>query len=307
MTRRFLLAATLVLGAPGLAVFSAAQERVGSPDWRSPCLTPIKYRIDALDPRFGITREDFRRSVERAGDLWGAVAGRKLFSYDESGPLVIDLVYDGRQEATQRLTAARAGISEKLKGGDEIEAQLRPLRDRFRTLDDSFSGQLSSYEHALEAHNQAVTHWNRQGGAPQGEQARLVSEAATLQEKGSVLKNKRLELNRLVDEINVRVVKHNALLDRANAEANLLNNSGSLGVEFEEGHYTRQGDAERIQIFEYDGETALVIILAHEMGHALGIRHNANPASIMSPLVHTRELALTADDKDGLRVACSPR
>ena len=61
------------------------------------CQAPIKFRIGAIDPRFGIGREDFRRDVEEAGKLWEGAAGRKLFSYDEKGPLTISLVYDSRQ------------------------------------------------------------------------------------------------------------------------------------------------------------------------------------------------------------------
>jgi hypothetical protein len=135
----------------------------------------------------------------------------------------------------------------------------------------------------------------------------LNSERLALQQRAALLETAQQELNRLVDDINELVRKHNALLDRANAEANALNRSAPVGIEFEEGRYIKQAGEEKIHVFEYDGETALVAILAHEMGHALGIRHNANPASIMSPLIHTRHLALSDDDRDGLRAACSSR
>jgi hypothetical protein len=303
---KLLLASVLALVVWSPASSAMAQDQTANPrDWRQPCLTPIKYRIGALDPRFGITREDFRRRVEQAGELWAGAAGRKLFSYDDEGALEIDLVYDSRQETTQHLLAARASISEKLKQADQIKSQLLPLRDQFRSLDASFSSGLSSYQRALAAYNQVVTNWNRQGGAPQEEQQRLLGDSALLRKQADSLNESRLELNRQADQINVLVSKHNALLDRANAEANALNKSASYGNEFEEGLYTRQGGETRIQIFEYEGETALVIILAHEMGHALGIRHNANAASIMSPLVHTREPVLTAEDLDGLKAACT--
>jgi hypothetical protein len=117
----------------------------------------------------------------------------------------------------------------------------------------------------------------------------------------------RQEQNLLIGDINALVRRHNALLDRANAEAKSLNESGAVGAQFEQGRYIRQGSEEHIHIFEYESETALVVILAHEMGHALGIRHNANPSSIMSPLVHVRTPVLTAEDQEGLKTACSPR
>src|SRR3954471_20481541 len=113
MTMKLLLASALMFGLLNPAPVSHAQDRTSnSPGARRPCLTPIKYRIGALDPRFGITREDFQQHVEQAAALWGAAAGRKLFSFDARGSLEIDLVYDSRQETTQRLIAARSGIAE---------------------------------------------------------------------------------------------------------------------------------------------------------------------------------------------------
>lgn len=306
MTAKSLLASVFALAIS--ALLSQAQERADGPkDWRRPCLTPKKYRIGALDPRFGISREDFQRHVEQAGDLWGAAAGRKLFSHDARGTLEIDLVYDSRQETTQHLTAARAAITEKVKAADLIRDRLLPLQARFHTLDESFSGQLSTYNRHLEDHNRIVAELNGRGGAPEGEYQTMESEKLALRKEEEALKAKRLELNGLVDQINELVKSHNGLLDRANADADALNRSGAVGSQFEEGHYARRDDEERIEIYEYDGETALVAILAHEMGHALGIRHNGDPASIMSPLVHTRTLALTAEDLEGLRAACFPR
>jgi hypothetical protein len=94
--------------------------------------------------------------VEEAAELWSAAAGRKLFSADDRGALEIDLVYDSRQETTQRLRTARAAITEKLKAADLLSGQLLPLQDKLRTLDTSYSSRLSSYQQGLEAHNKVV-------------------------------------------------------------------------------------------------------------------------------------------------------
>ncbi len=304
MTAKRLLAGALALALSMLAVFSQAQDRPGR---ARPCLAPKKYRIGALDPRFGITREEFQRHVEQAGDLWSAAAGRKLFRYDARGPLQIDLVYDSRQETTQRLMAARAAIAEKLKEADLIRDKLLPLQARYHALDQSYSDRLSSYNRLLQDHNRAVTESNAAGGAPEGEFQRLDAEKLVLRKEQMALDTERRELNGLVAETNERASAHNAVLERAKAEVDALNKSAAVGSQFEQGLYTRRDDEERIEIYEYDGETALVAILAHEMGHALGVRHNTDPLSIMSPLVHTRELVLTAQDREGLSAACGPR
>ena len=97
------------------------------------------------------------------------------------------------------------------------------------------------------------------------------------------------------------------MLIRANADATALNNTGSTGVQFEEGRYARAGGEEWIDIFQFGSEESLRVTLSHELGHALGMKHNANPASIMSALIHTDHLVLTAQDEDGLKAVCAPR
>jgi hypothetical protein len=121
MKAKLLLTSALLLGLCSLPSFS--QARISN---RQGCLTPISYRIGALDSRFGITREDFGRAVEEAAGLWESAWGRKLFV--RGGAVKINLVYDNRQEATKRVIAARASISEKLKEADLIKDRLRFFR-----------------------------------------------------------------------------------------------------------------------------------------------------------------------------------
>ncbi len=296
MTAKLLLASVLILGLASPAGHARAP--------RAACWAPIRYRIGTLDPRFGITRADFKRDVEEASQVWEAGAERTLFSYDDKGPLQIDLVYDGRQQATQRFVVIRAGISEKLKEADSIEDRLRPLRNQAGALDKAYSDQLSSHKQLQDEYNATVARWNKQGGVPESEYQRLRGQGLMLHDQAALLEAKRQELNGLTRDINALVSQHNALVGHANAEANALSTSGLADVEFEEGHYIKQAGEQRIEIFQYESEAGLRIILSHELGHALGIRHNANPSSIMSPLIHTDRLALTEEDMNDLKAAC---
>ena len=298
MKAKLLLASMLLLGLSSPMAFSQPRAAGG-------CLTPMRYRIGALDPRFGISRQEFQRAVEEAANAWENAARRKLFRYDARGALEINLVYDSRQETTQRLIAARAAVSEKLQEINAIKRQLRPLQDKIGALDVSYSAQLSSYKRLQDEYNQAAVQWNGKGGAPEAEYQRLAGQRSALKKQGAALEEKRQELNRLADDINALADKHNNLLRRANDEADAFNRSAPATLQFEEGRYIREGREERIDIFQYDGETALRIILSHELGHALRIRHNGNPSSIMSPLIHANRLTLTAEDVEGLKTVCS--
>lgn len=300
MTARLLLAGVLGLGlsSPILAGHARAEPA-------PVCQAPIKFRIGAIDPRFGIGREDFRRDVEEAARLWEGAAGRSLFSYDEKGTLEINLVYDSRQEATQKLIAVRASIVEKMEQIDAIKSKLAPLQAKFRNLDQSYSAQAAAYRQVLDDHNRTVSQFNQTGGVSEGEYQRLWSENLGLRKQGEVLEAQKQELNRVTADMNELVRTHNALLARASAEAEAL--SASSDSKFEEGRYVRMGGDQKIEIYQYHSEAGLKVVLSHELGHALGIKHNANPSSIMSALIHTEQLALTADDMTGLGSACPLR
>lgn len=297
MTAKLLLAGVLGLGLSSPILGGQARAEPAPA-----CQAPIQFRIGAIDPRFGISREDFRRDVEEAGRLWEGAAGRKLFGYDEKGPLEINLVYDSRQEATQKQIAVRASILEKLEQIDAIKNKLAPLQARFRDLDQSYSAQAAAYRQVLDDHNRTVSQFNQTGGVSEGEYQRLWSENLGLRKQGEALEAQKQELNRLTADMNELVRTHNALLARASAEAEAL--SASSDAKFEEGRYVRMGNDERIEIYQYHSEAGLKVVLSHELGHALGIKHNANPSSIMSALIHTESLALTADDMTGLGAAC---
>ena len=61
-----------------------------------------------------------------------------------------------------------------------------------------------------------------------------------------------------------------------------------------------------IDDFEYTGREDLIHLLAHEFGHALGVEHNANAASIMYRLNSSSSSSLTVKDVVDARVAPRP-
>lgn len=300
LTKSYLISALLLL-ASAPAFVSTAQDRPGN----RPCPAAIKYRIGTLDPRFGITGAEFRRFVEQAANVWES--DRKFFQYDPKGKLRISLVYDTRQEFTQHVVAVRASVSEKMTQADQIKEKLAPLAENLHALDASYSDQAASFERAQDGYNQEVKRLNRAGGVPDARLQDMASERLSLRKQFNLLEEKRQALNQATDEFNTLIKKRNGLLKLVNAEADALNNSGPASVKFEEGRYVREGAEERIDIFQFENNDKLLVILAHELGHALGMKHNSNPSSIMSPLIHTDRLALTVDDEEGLKARCSLR
>jgi hypothetical protein len=75
-----------------------------------PCARPIAYRLDRVDPRFGVTGDEVREALRRAEGLWRGAAGRDLFVETPTAALVVSLVYDERQQTTQSSQRLRRSL-----------------------------------------------------------------------------------------------------------------------------------------------------------------------------------------------------
>ncbi|MES2214229.1 MAG: matrixin family metalloprotease [Patescibacteria group bacterium] len=96
--------------------------------------------------------------------------------------------------------------------------------------------------------------------------------------------------------------KYNSLVDQANQKVSTINESA--GKEFNEGEYIYDEAGQRINIYEFTSRAELVRVLAHELGHALGLDHNSNPDSIMYYLNQSENGALTPEDSADLEALC---
>jgi hypothetical protein len=189
-TAKVSLVCAVFLLPSSVAFLSRAQDFALPHTRPASCQAPLKYRIGALDQRFGISREEFRHAIEDASKV--LATDQKLFQYDPRGKLRINLVYDTRQEITQRVIAVRARISARMKEADGIKEKFLPLEDNFRAFQDTYSDQLASYDLAQDSYNQDVKRWNSSGGAPEGEVQRLMGARRSLRERHGLLEKKRL-------------------------------------------------------------------------------------------------------------------
>ncbi|HVW82770.1 MAG TPA: matrixin family metalloprotease [Candidatus Paceibacterota bacterium] len=101
---------------------------------------------------------------------------------------------------------------------------------------------------------------------------------------------------------NAEVASYNASVASLNQE--IASYDSQAGGTFEEGEYTQDSSGRRITIYEFIGTSQLERVLAHEFGHALGLGHNNDPASIMYAENESGNLTPTAEDLTALKAVC---
>jgi len=284
----------------------------------SRCAVPVRWRIGSVDPRFGISADELERAVRTAVDVWESSVTGSLFVQDPEHGLPIQLRYDERQartaavlEADQRLRAAWSALEAER---ERLDAAWDSL-ERLSYETDALARELAV---RLDRHNDAVGEWNAAGGAPDsiaarlGEQGRsLGREQARISERGEAEMARDEALREAESKYADRVWAVRREADRMEKELPpTAVSSGSYVRTLYTDPSGRSSVRSEIVVFRFADRAELVRILAHELGHALGLGHTDQPGSVMyaqqDRLRHaTGTLTLHRADRTLLRAHCA--
>ena len=264
----------------------------------------VYYRIGTIDPRFNLSESEARSLVLEAAKVWEAPLGHQFFFYHPKAAFTINFIYDQRQQTTnERQQAQRVlddGQGRNQAAKDDFQQKKSELTSEYQRHND----ELAALNERISQHQHMVALINARGGATPMERQSMQMESDQLDRDVAEFNQKGTNLN--VEQVNLRhqgeVIQ--SQVDDYNQKAQNYNQK-FVGHPFEAGLY--KGDA--INIYEYGDKDELRLILAHELGHSLGLKHSRDPHALMYPMMGEQDLAnfkLTQADIDLLYGRANP-
>ncbi len=272
-----------------------------------PCKSPIHYSVSTIDPSFKVSKERILANIEKAEKIWESSIDKNLFEYepDGSGELQINFIYDYRQKATDAMNKIGVALNDDRASYDALKIKYDSLLASYNAEKSQISSLTTTYNSSKTSYEKSISYWNKRGGAPRDEYAKLEQDRANLN-------NLTKEINEHVRAVNLLVVtikEVESVLNKQVATLNLkVNDYNSLGDstgrEFNEGEYVRNAAGTKINIYQFEDENQLVRVLAHEFGHAIGLEHVDDPNAIMYYLNAGINENLTDADLGALKNRC---
>jgi Matrixin len=269
---------------------------------RGSCSRPLAYRVDQFDERFGLSREELRDALRQAEEVWERAVGRDLFVQTPTARLAVNMYYDERQQRTQAGDRLQGAMKETRASHESLGKSYAEWRATYeRRLRDYKDGQ-AEYQNRAQALSQQIQEWNARGN-PHGERPALENERARLADMRQRLEADRVALQELATTVRGLAEKGNAIAVTHNASVATFNALYGAPRQFHKGEF----DGGQIAVFEFHDSRDLVLLLAHELGHALGVRHVDDTAGIMHALAGGQPMGTltpTEADMAALRKAC---
>ena len=257
----------------------------------------LKYRIAFIDPRFQLSKEQLIEVSQQAAEIWHKETGKTYFSYDSEAQLSINLIYDDHQIIKSEQQENLNALLQKQKQWRIKNEEIILNKQEIDQLSSDLNKKKISLKAEFEYYQRDVTHFN------QGEHRYYLADE--LKERQNQLQQISGNLQNESNNLNFRIQMLNKKIKELNQEqSDLTTLMTQFKIEqkasiqtFHKGLFSQN----QIQIYGYASLNDLRLTLAHEFGHALGLKHTTDPKSLMYPRLKEQDIhnfKLTDSDLD---------
>jgi predicted Zn-dependent protease len=258
---------------------------------------PLKYRIAFIDPRFQLTKEQLVEVSQQAAEIWQKETGKTYFIYDSQAQLSINLIYDDHQLVKDEQQNNLDALLQKQEAWHIKNEEIVSNKQEVAQLSTDLNKKKANLKSEFEQYQQEVTRFNQ--GEQQYSSANNLKEwQKQLKQKSEDLQNESNTLNLKIQSLNLKIKE----LNREQSDLSALKTQFKLEQKtsiqpFHKGLFSQN----QIQIYGYASLNDLRLTLAHEFGHALGLKHTTDPKSLMYPRLKEQDIhnfKLTDSDLD---------
>lgn len=271
------------------------------------CDVPLTWRIASIDSRFDLDMETLKELAGEAAGLWSDALGQKMLAYSDSGQVAVNLIYSNAQEFTDDEQALSNNISKKKLHYQTLEQFYRQLSFSYKQKLIEFNEINSRLQKTHQEYKQTASRWNTGMVVSKEENDKLENLKDKISRLHKESEQKLTGLNKLIIRMQEQSVAVNNLADRINELVYQHREKFYSEKTFHQGSYFKAAEKRKINIYQFDNLDKLKLVLAHEMGHALGISHVNNPTSVMYYLMeaqNARNLQLSEEDINALKKKC---
>lgn len=265
----------------------------------------LVWHVGDVDPRFGVSIADFRSAIEKAIALWESEAGRRLFEEEEGAGFPIQMVYDERQQRMDEMKSAKEELAQQRRSLDATQQGSRQAMRAYEAARTRYHAAVNALDARIRSYNRQIDGVNAAGGADDELSVQLDAEKARLADEKSRLVEARRALEELADQSDRLAEIYNSEAERFNDTVRIFNERFGRIYQVIGQCRKRGGEIEDVTVYAFRNLDHLAIVLAHELGHALGVEHVEGDGALMSAVEKGRrsasELRLSSRDRAALQ------
>lgn len=252
----------------------------------------LHYRIADLDPRLNISKQKIIEISQEAAAIWEQGTGKRYFVYDPKATFTVNLVFDQRQVRSMKRTENLKNLEQEKQFWLDENQKLLKLKQDSQQLHTQLELQKIKYQAQLNAYASAQKKYLNKSNT---------KNLNLLQERTKLLNQQRDVLKILINDhdrnhqqIQVKTDELKQLHEQLTQSVDRFNQNFAPQLV-----HKGQFKGKQIFIYEFSSIDDLRLTLAHEFGHALGLKHTHNPKSLMYPRIKEQDpknFQLTATD-----------